>query len=529
MKKLLLFVLALTLCFAMAACSQSPKAETETETSAAAEVSDSSESNASADAEAPAYKDHVTIALNYQLSGIDPNTFRSTATGLLNKMVFDTLLNYNYETKEIESELATAWEWTDDSVTRLKVTLRDDVLFHNGEKMTSADVANSLDRNTIGMVTDYYDHCEIVDDYNLEIVLSKPDVDFLYVLTDPSTSITCKSAIEADPDYGFTIGTGPWVDDMSAYVPGERWELIRNENYWGELPETKTVTLRLISDASARLIALQNGEVDVITHISPSEIEAAKADSSLTIEQFPSAGMVYLSFNNGANGPAADDLNLRQAVARAINRDDIVYATGNTTSIPRYTFWGSQMKYGMENFDLDLSYNLEEAKKLADGAKTKELHLMAETGVNEFRNTALVLQEVLRQIGIDLVIDEVDSAGMTANTAYDNAQHESLISTVNLNPWDSDMNKMLTPGSRNNDAILDNARISELLDLAVATADETERAAYYAEVQTIIHDNCYYIPLYSETASIGYVNGTSGINIVPGQSHDYSYVKIAVN
>ena len=240
--------------------------------------------------------------------------------------------------------------------------------------------------------------------------------------------------------------------------------------------------------------------------------------------------MIFIrAFNNGANGPAADDLNLRQAVARAINREDIVYATGNTSSIPRYTFWGSQMKYGVETFDVDLSYNLEEAKKLADAAHTKELHLMAETGVNEFRNAALVLQEALRQIGIDLVIDEVDSAGMTANTAYDNPQHESLISTVNLNPWDSDMNKMLTPGSRNNDGIVDDARITELLDLAVATVDEAERAAYYAEVQTIVHDNCYYIPLYSETASIAYVNGTSGINVVPGQSHDYSYVKIAMN
>lgn len=65
---------------------------------------------------------------------------------------------------------------------------------------------------------------------------------------------------------------------MENYVAGDTIELIRNEAYWGELPKTKTITLRLIGNSSARLIALENGEVDIMTSISPTEMMAAKGD-----------------------------------------------------------------------------------------------------------------------------------------------------------------------------------------------------------------------------------------------------------
>ena len=99
-----------------------------------------------------------------------------------------------------------------------------------------------------------------------------------------------------------------------------------------------------------------------------------------------------------------------------------------------------------------------------------------------------------------------------------------MLYSINMNDWDSDMARLLSVNSNTNKAVLNNDRVTELLSLGCSTTDEAKRAEYYKELQTLIHDNCFYIPLYYTTDTVAYANDVSGMNISYSRNHDYSYI-----
>lgn len=526
MKKILAFVLAAVMILSLTACGGNNTPDND-EPAVEATKSGELDSAVIEGVEAESYKEHINIALTSQITTLDPGLISNVQHYYLFNMVYNTLVFYDNNTKEFSGELATSWEWADDTYTKIHITLRDDVTFHNGEPLTAEDVAFTLDRTTSSLVSNTYDHCEVIDDHTLDIVLNQPNVDFMYVLSHNSSAVVNKDALEADPDLGGVFGTGPWVIDMDNYVAGDTIELIRNENYWGELPVTKTISLRLISNASSRLIALENGEVSLMTSIAPTELIAAQGNDEIEIYDFNTAQMYYFAFNN-TNGPAADDVKLRQAIAYAINRDDLYAATGDEGASAASTFWGWHMKYYFDEFGVDMSYNPDKAKELvAELGDNTTLHLMVNTSSSDYKIMAEVIQEQCRQVGITIVIDEVDSAGASANSKYASATHEAMLYSINMNDWDSDMARLLSVGSNTNKAVLNNERVTELLALSVSTTDEAERAAYYQELQELIHDNCFYIPLYYTSDTVAYADGVSGMRLSYSRDHDYSYIREA--
>lgn len=477
-------------------------------------------------AEADSYRKELSIALTSQITTLDPGLVSNVQHYYLFNMVYDTLLFYDNTNKQLMGELATSFAWTDDTYTKIHIVLRDDVVFHNGEKLTADDVAFSLDRTTSTLVTNSYDHVEVLGPNELDIVLKQPNVDFMYVLSHNSSAIVSKKAVESNADLGGAIGTGPWVIDMSNYVAGDTIALLRNDQYWGELPKTEKINLRLIANASSRLVALQNNEVVLMTSVNPTELPVAKANAALTIHEFPTAQLYYLAFNN-TKGPAADNLKLRQAIAYAINHEDLYLATGDEGASPATSFWGWHMKYYFDQFDLDLSYNPEKAKELVKelgGSAT--LRLMVNTSSSDYRIMSEVIQDQCRKVGIEIIIDEVDSAGATANSKYASAQHEAMLYSINMNDWDSDMARLLSVGSNTNKAVLNNERVTELLAMGVSTTDEAQRAACYKELQTLIHDNCFYIPLYYTSDTVAHLKGAAGMRLSYSRDHDYSYIAI---
>lgn len=525
MKRSLSFLLALLMLLSLAACGGRKDPEPSAQVKAPEESQGTLQSTVVEGTEAESYRKHVDIALTQQITTLDPGLISNVQHFYLFNMVYNTLLFYDNGTKEFSGELAESCEWADDTYTKIHVVLRKDVVFHNGEALTAADVAFTLDRTTSTLVTNTYDHTDVIDEHTLDIVLSQPNVDFMYVLSHNCTAVVSKAAVEADPDLGGAIGTGPWVIDMKNYVAGDTMALLRNENYWGKKPETESITLRLISNASSRLIALQNGEVSLMTSVNPTEVSSAKSSDNITVYDYPTAQMYYFAFNN-TNGPAADNLTLRQAVAYAINREELYLATGDTGASPATSFWGWHMRHYFDKFDLDLSYNPDKARELVSQLENKTLHLMVNTGSSDYRIMSQVIQEQCRQVGLELIIDEVDSAGASANSKYASATHEAMLYSINMNDWDSDMGRLLSVGSNTNKAVLNNERITELLGLGVSTDNEEERGEYYKEIQTIIHDNCFYIPLYYTSDTTAYETGASGMRLSYSRDHDYSYICI---
>lgn len=166
---------------------------------------------------------------------------------------------------------------------------------------------------------------EAVDELTVKFTLCNPDPAFPSKVAFSALNIHSATHLEATGGGGAElfqnpVGTGPYM--LENWDLGNELVLTRNENYWGEPAAEGTLIFRWNSEASQRLAALQAGEADGIDNPGVNEIPIIEGDASLAL--FPRAGtnVFYLGLNN-AIAPM-DNINVRQAIAHAIDRQRIV-------------------------------------------------------------------------------------------------------------------------------------------------------------------------------------------------------------
>ena len=118
------------------------------------------------------------------------------------------------------------------------------------------------------------------------------------------------------------IGTGPYK--LQSWRIGDRLVLVRNENYWGPKAKTKTVIVRPISDTTARVQALQTGEIDFANNLTPQDAAVVKGSSNLKVLYRPAFNVGYVGMNQKV-GPF-NKLAVRQAIAYGLDRKSVVKA-----------------------------------------------------------------------------------------------------------------------------------------------------------------------------------------------------------
>lgn len=537
MKRIAALLLALMMLLSLAACGSQPEAPAEEPKVEATmgneglnqEVVVGTEPNVK-------YVEHMIMAIDTMPTTFDPG---SNTAPVLNCLVWNELIGYNKLTKELEPELATEWNWVGDDCKVLHLELRQGVKFQNGNDFTAADVEYTLSTCANTNIASYYDHCDIKNDYSVDVYLSNANADFISILTNTLyAGVKDKESCEADPDNGSAIGTGPWALDLANTIPGDTIELVRNDNYFGELPAAKQLTLRYIKSAASRLIALQNGEAHAMMSCGETDVPTIKADPNLMYCSGAGVGpakMYYIGFNM-KNGAAKDNIYLRQAVACVMNNADIIVAAGDANGVESDgAFWGYDTPYRVDTakFQEDLSYNVERAKELVELAKQEAggtlptLRLTGNTSKAINMNMCLVVQDACRQVGIDVVIEESDSAGVLAKTNPENPDFDMIQYNVPLESWASAANRMFTTGSSNNRAILSDPWVEDLLVEAAATKDDAKRADLYGQLQVYIHDNAIYIPSYYGSRDGAQVAGVEGIIWTNDGYPEFAYARMA--
>lgn len=471
--------------------------------------------------EAAAYKEELVIAENSAITSLDPHANWSYQTNQVYRMVYDTLLTYS--NGEYGPRIATEWKWVDG--TTLNVKIRDDVYFTNGEKLTAEDVAFSMDRATYSSVTKYYDHCEVISDTELNIVLSSGCTEFLYFLADTSTAIVSKAAVEADPEWGYVIASGPWVLDLEQFIPGDSLVMLRNDNYWGQKPNTKKFTIRIMSDNSVALMALQNGEIDFVPTILSTEVEMATADTSIDTVTYASSNIEYIAMNT-VNGGSLTDPNLRKAVAYAIDRDQIRIAAGQDTAKLAGSMWGWASTGYYDGFDSIYSYNPEKAREYVALVEDPSFTIMVNGATPAQKVHAQMIQAFCADVGITVEINETDAAGISANTKWGAATHEMLVYNISLSDSNTSSWEFYMTNAGKNRAFCSDERVQELLVEAAAAEDNYEM---YKEIQEINLKDLYYIPLYYRNITVSATKGMGGVILRMAGGHDFTYACVPVN
>jgi peptide/nickel transport system substrate-binding protein len=165
--------------------------------------------------------------------------------------------------------------------------------------------------------------------------------------------------------YAFSHPTGTGPFKFKDWVVGQKVELVRNSHYWGKKPAISRVIIQPISNNTARLQALQNGEVNGADLIQPQDVPTIKKDKKLKLLNRPSFNVAYVTINS-AHAPF-NKLAVRQAVAYGLDRASVVKSFYAGRAIVANEFEPPQL-FGWTNKVPKYPYNPSKAKSLLRSA-----------------------------------------------------------------------------------------------------------------------------------------------------------------
>ncbi len=385
------------------------------------------------------------------------------------------------------------------------LTLRDDVVFSNGNKMTADSVKKCFERtgaqNPRLAETVYIDTME-ADGQTLTIKTTKPEPTLLNDLCDPLMAVY-DSESEIDPELGASC-TGPFV--AAAFEAMAEVQMKKNENYWGGEPKLDTVDLKIVDDQDALNMALQNGEIDLVAQMPAAGTSLFMDNDEFVMDSVTSTRTNFLMYN--LNSTPLQDVNVRNALSMAIDREAFAEVIFNGFAEPSYGVFASALSYGgTEGLDLAVSaFDPEGAVALlaeagyedtdGNGIVDKDgedliLNFVTYSYNTEFLQFADMYQAQLSEIGVDLQIQTYDVLDSTMEAGeFDIAGLNYAMAPTGNEAYFPGM--VFVPGGSNNYNGYDNAKVNEITENLAVTYDKEERTAMMKELnQEILNDGAY--------------------------------------
>ncbi|MDA7424968.1 ABC transporter substrate-binding protein [Thalassococcus lentus] len=267
----------------------------------------------------------LTIALQLEPPHLDPT---SAAAGAIDSVlytnVFEGLTRFT-ETGAVVPGLAESWEISEDGLT-YTFKLRAGVTFHDGTAMDAEDVKFSLDRalaedsaNAQKALFAEIADVTVVDATTVQVTLSQANGNFLFNMAWGDAIIVAPESIEGIKQT--PIGTGPFK--FVEWKQGDSIMLTQNDAYWGDKPALTDATFKFISDPTAAFAAMMAQDIDAFAgYPAPENLPQFEADPRFQVLVGSTEGETILSTNNKM--PPLDNVMVRQAIAHAINRQDII-------------------------------------------------------------------------------------------------------------------------------------------------------------------------------------------------------------
>ena len=301
-------------------------------------------------------------------------------SALVVSMVYDDLVAYDAD-MNLTPWLASDWTVSTDGLT-ITFNLVEDAMWHDDVPLTAEDVKFTIDFYK-GQDVPYdtplmsrIDSVETDGDYTVIVHMAEP---YAWAVNDFEDVPIMPKHIWEDKDWDWAvhpdtmpIGSGPFKWD--SYLDGEWIKLVANEDFWMEgKPHLGSFTVRVISESSARYLAISTGEAHSERYeLDTGFIDAVAADPNLApLDDTWCVGMwdYVISFNQRFD-PALQDPVVKKAIAYAIDRQQLVdiarlgYGTVTDTFIPS-AFFGP----AYENPDATIyEYNVFLANQMLDAA-----------------------------------------------------------------------------------------------------------------------------------------------------------------
>jgi len=464
--------------------------------------------------------DHIDVIVDSQLTIVNPFMIAGTGSEAQRAsfMVHDRLVEQP-ETGVIGPQLAYDWE-TDDYQTFI-FYLRDDVYFHNGDHFTAEDVlwnieiANSFPGSPAYTKWTAVSSARALDTYVVELQLREPNIDFFFDLAEYTNSICNRRAYEENPDdptWGF-IGTGPFK--VVDFASNDYLTIERCDDYWGDLPPTRSVTFWTIPEQATRTVMLQTGQVQVAFSLTPQDLNIIEASPDFNIFSVLVNEPVWLGFNNQGDEIMMDP-NFRLAVAHALNTADVEeVAYGRWGQAPwDGNFWGPSSQYRLEGLP-KREYDPALAKEYLERSSYNGEPVEILTAIASNIRAAEIVQLQLMDIGIDANVEIMEMAGFFEAISYNpDSKVQMHIFSGAMNPIANVALRLgYYPGQNTNRLNYNNEYLNGLIDQYGSTANTVEREAIAHDIQRFLYDDIPAVALFWRIAAVPTVNGIGGIKL----------------
>lgn len=530
-KRVLSLCLAGLMAASLAGCGAGNTAETTaaagTETSAAASETGASEAK------------EELVFVNYRdIRDLNPHLYAGEMYA--QEMLYETLVNITAD--GYEGCLAESWDISDDGKT-YTFHIRDGVKFSDGEvcdanaiKANFDAIIENKDRHTWLEMMNLLVGVSAPDDKTFVIELSEPYYPLLTELgvTRPFAMISPKAMKDGSTKDGVNayIGTGPYV--LTDFVTDEYAVFEANENYWGEQPKIKKITVKVIPDNQTRILALEKGEIDMIfgkNMIDADAINQYTGNDKFTVSLSDPTSTRQIVLNTTRDVLA--DKEVRQALQHATNKQAISDGIFYGLEQPADTLFAKTVPY----CDIDLepyAYDVELAQSMLDEAgwvvgsdKIREkdgqklnIDLLYNSDSVTEKAIAEYLQSEYQKIGISLNIH-----GEEEQSYRDNMKAGNFDMVFNIcwgMPYDpqSSLAAMRAPVYGDYAAQLgleDKADIDQAITDILVSTDETKRQELYTFVLTRLHEDAVYIPLTYECNKAIYRSDLQGFHFTQTQ------------
>ena len=456
------------------------------------------------------------------------------------EMLYETLVNITAD--GYEGCLAESWDISDDGKT-YTFHIRDGVKFSDGEvcdanaiKANFDAIIENKDRHTWLEMMNLLVGVSAPDDKTFVIELSEPYYPLLTELgvTRPFAMISPKAMKDGSTKDGVNayIGTGPYV--LTDFVTDEYAIFEANENYWGEQPKIKKITVKVIPDNQTRILALEKGEIDMIfgkNMIDADAINQYTGNDKFTVSLSDPTSTRQIVLNTTRDVLA--DKEVRQALQHATNKQAISDGIFYGLEQPADTLFAKTVPY----CDIDLepyAYDVELAQSMLDEAgwvvgadKIREkdgqklnIDLLYNSDSVTEKAIAEYLQSEYQKIGISLNIH-----GEEEQSYRDNMKAGNFDMVFNIcwgTPYDpqSSLAAMRAPVYGDYAAQLgleDKADIDQAITDILVSTDETKRQELYTFVLTRLHEDAVYIPLTYECNKAIYRSDLQGFHFTQTQ------------
>jgi peptide/nickel transport system substrate-binding protein len=352
----------------------------------------------------------LTVDLSSYPASLDPGLQYDTESYSVYRNIFDQLLHRNPTTEQVIPWLATSWK--QDNSTTWTFDIRKGVKFSNGEPLTAADAAFSIERilnpsfgsqqeanfSAIASATGSGDTLTIKTKYPSPTLLTY--LTTLSVVPEAYVNKVGNAAFNLHP-----VGSGPY--EYVSSIPGSQVIVKRNPDYWGPKPQIASVVFRAVPDIATRVADLQSGQAQLADSMTPDSVAQLKS-AGLQVLSTPTERVSYLAFNT-IHGGATDSTTVRKAISEAIDYNALVndlekgYASRvNSVATP--------LNFGYPKSLPDYTYNPAQAKKLIQQSGDAGQTVIMATSPTYDPTIVQAIQANIQAVGLNVKIESTDQA-----------------------------------------------------------------------------------------------------------------------